>query len=107
MVTRMRMKELQANGYTFARITHQILDYVNGRRQQDEALSHILGWKVADMPMLMQLKAVHPRIQEVIDAEWIDTATAECHGLRKGKSSYEAWHSVSPIATGDGLENLI
>lgn len=79
-------------------------DYVLARKWADNlAAKYCLI--VADMPMAIQAMAQHPRVRNAIRPGFIDTITFEYHGLRKGKHSYEAWHSAGSLSTLKGLED--
>jgi len=63
--------------------------------------------KVADIPLLIQSLIIHPKVNDVIMKEVIDTVTGRYYGLRDGDRSYEVWHSAGSLATEKSLKTFI
>ncbi len=93
---------VQVKSRVLAAITDKT-SFANALKEAGE-LAAEYSLKVADMPMAIQAMAGHHEVYKAIRPLWTDTLTSECLGLRDGRRSYEAWHSVGPLATAEGLE---
>lgn len=78
--------------------------YLKARKQAEELVKQH-NVTIADMPLAIHAMTTQADIREAIRPKYLDTITAEVHGLRDGKKSYEAWHSVGSLATFKGLED--
>lgn len=77
--------------------------YYLDAREDIERIAQERDLKVADVPLIINHL---PELYLALGTLSLDSMTSEWFGVRDGSRSYEAWHSVGPLATIEGLKEF-